>query len=106
MTPGTEDHILGVQANLWTEYVTTPEFLEYMLLPRMCALSEVQWCDADRKDFTRFDTSLDHTFKMLDVMGYTYAKHVRGIIGLPGHEQPARSAEELAEYLEENKIGW
>jgi hypothetical protein len=31
---------------------------------------------------------------------------VRGIIGLPGHEQPARSAEELAEYLEENKIGW
>jgi hypothetical protein len=43
---------------------------------------------------------------MLDVMGYTYAKHVRGIIGLPSHEQPARSAEELAAYLEENKIGW
>ena len=106
MTPGTEDHILGVQANLWTEYITTPEFLEYMLLPRMCALSEVQWCDADRKDFVRFDASLDHTFKMLDVMGYTYAKHVRGIIGLPGHEQPARSEEELTQYLEENKIGW
>ena len=106
MAPGTEDHILGVQANLWTEYVTSEEFLEYMLLPRMCALSEVQWCDADRKDYTRFDTSLDHTFQMLDVMGYTYAKHVRGIVGLPGHEQPARSEEELAKYLEENKIGW
>ncbi len=106
MTPGTEDHILGVQANLWTEYVTSPEFLEYMLLPRMCALSEVQWCDAARKDYARFDASLDHTFKMLDVMGYTYAKHVRGIIGLPGHEQPARSEEELAKYLEENEIGW
>ena len=106
MAPGTEDHILGVQANLWTEYVTTEEFLEYMLLPRMCALSEVQWCDADRKDYTRFDASLDHTFQMLDVMGYTYAKHVRGIVGLPGHEQPARSEEELAQYLEENKIGW
>lgn len=102
MTPGTEDHILGVQANLWTEYVTTPEFLEYMLLPRMCALSEVQWCNADRKDYTRFDNSLDHTFKMLDVMGYTYAKHVRGLIGLPGQEQPARSPEELAAYLENN----
>ena len=100
MTPGTEDHILGVQANLWTEYVTTPEFLEYMLLPRMCALSEVQWCNADRKDYTRFDNSLDHTFKMLDVMGYTYAKHVRGIIGLAGQEQPARTPEELAEYLD------
>ena len=106
MAPGTEDHILGVQANLWTEYVTSPEFLEYMLLPRLCALSEVQWCNADRKDYSRFDASLDHTFQMLDVMGYTYAKHVRGIIGLPGYEQPARSEEELAKYLEENPIGW
>ena len=106
MEPGTEDHILGVQANLWTEYITTPEFLEYMLLPRMCALSEVQWCNADRKDYNRFDASLDHTFKMLDIMGYTYAKHVRGIIGLPGQEQPARSEEELKKYLEENPIGW
>ena len=106
MVPGTEDHILGVQANLWTEYIDTPEFLEYMLLPRMCALSEVQWCDADRKDYARFDASLDHTFQMLDVMGYTYAKHVRGIIGLPGHEQPARTEEELAKYLEENKTDW
>ena len=106
MEPGTEDHILGVQANLWTEYVTSPEFLEYMLLPRLCALSEVQWCNADRKDYNRFDASLDHTFKMLDIMGYTYAKHVRGIIGLPGHEQPARSDEELKKYLEENPIGW
>ena len=106
MEPGTEDHILGVQANLWTEYITTPEFLEYMLLPRMCALSEVQWCDKDRKDYARFDASLDHTFQMLDVMGYTYAKHVRGIIGLPGSEQPARSEEELKKYLEENPIGW
>ena len=106
MAPGTEDHILGVQANLWTEYITSPEFLEYMLLPRLCALSEVQWCNADRKDYSRFDASLDHTFQMLDVMGYTYAKHVRGIIGLPGHEQPARSEEELAKYLEENPIGW
>jgi len=106
MTPGTEDHILGVQANLWTEYVTSPEFLEYMLLPRMCALSEVQWCNADRKDYARFDASLDHTFRMLDVMGYTYAKHVRGIIGLPGSEQPARTPEELEKYLNDNPIGW
>lgn len=104
MEPGTEDHILGVQANLWTEYIPTPEQLEYMLLPRLCALSEVQWCQAERKDFTRFDASLDHTFRMLDVMGYTYAKHMRGIIGMPGHEQPARSEEELEAYLKENPL--
>ena len=106
MAPGTEDHILGVQANLWTEYITSPEFLEYMLLPRLCALSEVQWCNPDRKDYTRFDASLDHTFRMLDVMGYTYAKHARGIIGLPGSEQPARTPEELEKYLNENPVGW
>ncbi|MBR1678426.1 MAG: beta-N-acetylhexosaminidase, partial [Bacteroidales bacterium] len=104
MEPGTEDHILGVQANLWTEYIPTPEQLEYMLLPRLCALSEVQWCQAERKDFTRFDASLDHTFRMLDVMGYTYAKHMRGIIGMPGHEQPARSEEELEAFLKENPL--
>ena len=101
MDPGTEDRILGVQANLWTEYIGTEEFLEYMLLPRLCALSEVQWCDSGRKDFTRFDTFLDHTFKMLDAMGYTYARHMRGIIGLPGQEQPARTPEELEQYLNE-----
>ena len=106
MAPGTEDHILGVQANLWTEYIGTEEFLEYILLPRLCALSEVQWCNADRKDFNRFDVSLDHTFQMLDVMGYTYARHVRGIIGLPGSEQPARTPEELEQYLNDNPIGW
>ena len=105
LTPEAQPHILGVQANLWTEYIATPEHLEYMLLPRMCALSEIQWCNADRKDYTRFDSSLDHTFKMLDVMGYAYAKHVRGLIGLPGQEQPARSPEELAEYLE-NQTEW
>jgi len=106
IAPGTEKHILGVQANLWTEYITSEEFLEYMLLPRLCALSEVQWCDAGRKDYQRFDASLDHTFKMLDIMGYSYAKHVRGLIGLPGQEQSARSGEELAKYLKENKFDW
>ena len=106
MAPGTEDHILGVQANLWTEYIATEEFLEYMLLPRMCALSEVQWCNPERKDYARFDASLDHTFQMLDVMGYTYAKHVRGIIGLPGQEQPARTPEELQQYVIEHRTEW
>ena len=82
ITPGSEKHILGVQANLWTEYILTPEHLEYMLLPRMCALSEIQWCDAARKDFARFDASLDHTFAILDAMGVNYSLDCRGLIGL------------------------
>ena len=97
MEDGSEDHILGVQCNLWTEYVATPEHLEYMLLPRMCAESEVAWCDADRKDFTRFNESLDHAFRMFDVMGYNYSLDIRCLIGLD--RIPARTSEQLEDYL-------
>ena len=94
LAPGTESHILGVQANLWTEYIAKPEHLEYMMLPRLCALSEIQWCNADRKDYERFLGALDHSMAIFDVMGYTYAKHVKGLIGLPGEEQPAEAPAE------------
>ncbi|MBQ2173419.1 MAG: beta-N-acetylhexosaminidase [Bacteroidales bacterium] len=97
MVAGSESHILGVQANLWTEYIATPEHLEYMLLPRMCALSEIQWCRADLKDYERFNASLDHTFEILDAMGVNYSLDCRGLIGLD--REPARSEEELAEYM-------
>ena len=104
LAPEAEGHILGVQANLWTEYITTPEHLEYMLLPRMCALSEVQWCAADKKDYARFNASLDHTFEMLDAMGVNYSLDCRGLVGLD--RQPARSAEEMEEYLSHKDWGW
>ena len=104
MAPGVEDHILGVQANLWTEYIATPEHLEYMLLPRMCALSEVQWCDRGKKDYARFDTSLDHTFEILDAMGVNYSLDCRGLIGLD--RQPARTAADLEDYLSKDKRSW
>ena len=104
IVPGAEDHILGVQANLWTEYIASPEHLEYMLLPRMCALSEVQWCDRDRKDFVRFDASLDHTFRMLDAMGVNYSLDCRGLVGL--ERIPARNAAEMASYMETKEWDW
>ena len=102
--PAVQDHILGVQANLWTEYVATPEHLEYMLLPRMCALSEVQWCEPENKDFARFDAALDHTFRMLDVMGYTYCLDIRGKVGLD--RVPARSEAQLESYMETKDWQW
>ena len=68
-------HILGVQGNLWTEYIGTDEYLEYMLLPRMMALSEVQWCNKGNKDYKRFLESLkNHELPILDLMGYNYRK--------------------------------
>ncbi|MBR4755782.1 MAG: beta-N-acetylhexosaminidase [Bacteroidales bacterium] len=70
-----QKHILGVQANLWTEYIATPDYLEYMLLPRMSALSEIQWCKPSDKDFERFSTALkDESFKIYDILGYNYRK--------------------------------
>ena len=70
-----QKHILGVQANLWTEYIATNEYLEYMLLPRMCALAEVQWCKSENKNFERFSASMKaKSFELLDVLGYNYRK--------------------------------
>ena len=76
MTDEEKKHIIGVQANLWTEYITSDSHLEYMLLPRMAALSEVQWCDQDNKDWKRFSESADEFCSIYDQMGYNYGKHI------------------------------
>lgn len=69
-------HILGVQANLWTEYISDFSAVEYMLLPRLAALSEVQWCDAQNKDFERFRGSMEHVRDIYDILGLNYATHL------------------------------
>ena len=82
ISPDKQSYIKGVQANLWTEYIDTPEQLEYMLLPRMLALCEVQWCTPENRDFARFSSALTgHEFKVLDNAGYTYSKVILGIHG-------------------------
>ena len=76
MTDEEKSHVLGVQANLWTEYIPTPEHLHYMLLPRMAALSEVQWCQVENKNWERFLDSADEFCSIYDVMGYKYGTHL------------------------------
>lgn len=76
MTDDEKGHILGVQANLWTEYIKTPDHLEYMLLPRAAALSEVQWCQPENKSYERFLKSMKHYAEIYDALGYNYAKHI------------------------------
>ncbi len=76
MTEEEKGHILGIQANLWTEYIPTPEHLEYMLLPRMSALSEVQWCAPERRDADRFFRDMNRMRGLYEKMGYNYAKHI------------------------------
>ncbi|MBR1389823.1 MAG: beta-N-acetylhexosaminidase [Prevotella sp.] len=71
-----KQHILGVQANLWTEYMTTESTVEYQALPRMSALAEVQWTRPARKDFETFKQRLTRLTQLFDCYGYTYAKHL------------------------------
>ena len=73
--------ILGTQANIWTEYITTPEHLEYMILPRLAALSEVQWDQVENKSYDRFLDNIGHIFAIYDVMGLNYAKHILEVKG-------------------------
>lgn len=69
-------HVIGVQANLWTEYVPTFSQLEYMELPRLAALSEVQWTMPDKKNYDNFLQRLPRLISIYDQEGYNYAKHV------------------------------
>ena len=68
--------ILGVQANLWAEYIPTDEHMEYMLYPRVAALSEVAWSKKENKDYGRFCTRLESIRRHYDVLGVDYCKKI------------------------------
>ncbi|OFX83571.1 MAG: beta-N-acetylglucosaminidase [Bacteroidetes bacterium GWF2_33_16] len=65
-------YIMGAQANIWTEYITTPEHIEYMALPRLCALAEVVWSQKEQKDFEDFKTRLKIHVVRLKAKNYNY----------------------------------
>lgn len=54
LTADQQKYIIGVQANLWSEYTETPAKIEYMILPRMFSLAEIAWSQNSRKDFKNF----------------------------------------------------
>lgn len=67
-------HILGGQANLWTEYIPTPQHAEYMALPRMTALSEALWSPTDSRDFEGYLERLQPHLARFDREGTNYSK--------------------------------
>ena len=72
----TASHIIGVQGNLWTEYIAGPSLAEYQVLPRMGALSEVQWRPQGQKDFENYKVRQTKMLKLYDAYGLVYAKHM------------------------------
>jgi hexosaminidase len=67
-------YILGAQANLWTEYIKNPKKAEYMLFPRLSALSEVLWSPKEKKDWPGFEKRLMEQFRRYDFWKVNYSK--------------------------------
>jgi hexosaminidase len=65
-------HVLGAQANVWTEYMTNEDHVKYMVFPRMLALSEVVWSPSESRDFGDFVERLDWHFDWLEELGINY----------------------------------
>jgi len=72
-------YIIGPQANLWTEYIETPAHAEYMLLPRLAALSEIQWVLPENKDYKSFLSRMDNMLSIYKIKDCNFAKHIYGI---------------------------
>jgi hexosaminidase len=69
-------YIMGAQANVWTEYISTNEHVEYMVMPRMCALAEVLWTGKAKPGFDDFKRRLKRHFSFLDKFGIYYARSI------------------------------
>ena len=82
LTADQAKHILGAQANMWTEYLKTPEAVEYMLWPRALALAELTWSSKEARDWNSFVARLPNALRALDKVGVGYrVPHVDGLEG-------------------------
>ncbi len=78
LAPDEKKYILGVQGNVWSEYLLNEKYVEYMAFPRACALSEVAWTDPKNKDWKDFLNRLQGVYRHLEALNVNY---FRGNIG-------------------------
>ncbi|MDD4637253.1 MAG: family 20 glycosylhydrolase, partial [Bacteroidales bacterium] len=76
LTADQQKHILGAQANIWTEYIPNFKQVQYMAMPRVAAMSEVQWTQPEKKNYERFLTRLPRLIDIYEALNYNYAKHL------------------------------
>lgn len=79
LTDSQRKHILGVQSNLWTEYIPDFSHVQYMVLPRWAALAEIQWSNPKQKNYDNFLNRLGNMLKLYELEKYNYAKHVLNV---------------------------
>lgn len=80
LSPELQKKVLGTQANLWAEYIATPEHSEYMLFPRLLALAEISWTTDNLKNWDNFINRTQAFMKRLDVMKVNYARSMYQVV--------------------------
>ena len=76
LTSEEQAHIIGFQANLWTEYIASASLAEYQVLPRMAALCELQWNYNRQEPYAGFLARLDYFRQLYEHYGWNYARHL------------------------------
>lgn len=76
LSPEEQKYIVGVQANLWTEYIPDFKQVQYMVLPRMAALCESQWCAPEKKNYEAFLQRVSRLVNIYAKNGWNYATHI------------------------------
>ena len=66
----------GVQANFWTEWVTEPSVLEYLMLPRLAAVAEAGWTPQEKRNYEYFKERIRKDAELYDLKGWNYGKHI------------------------------
>lgn len=103
---GREEFCMGVQANLWAETLNDNIELEYQLLPRIIALSETGWLPNAKKSWASFYRRLQSHDEILDLLGYTYAKHYIEPKELTAEEQVTQEATEILAASKRGAVGY
>ena len=80
LTPELQKNVLGTQANLWAEFIATPEHSEYMLFPRLLAFSEISWTADNLKNWDNFVNRTETFMDRLDVMNIKYARSMYQVL--------------------------
>ena len=93
LTPDEAGTILGAQANLWTEYVSTPDHANYMTYPRLSALSEVCWTPADLKNYENFSSRLVRLIKRFSILGINYSNSFASVNIVPAFKPELKTTE-------------
>ncbi len=103
---GKEEYCLGVQGNMWTETCNDSVEVEYQLLPRMLALSEIGWLPASKKNFVNFYQRLQQNRDILDAKGLTYATHYFEDPDLTDKEAAIAEAQSILDASKPGKAGY